>query len=385
MSRRVLEFGRALGERGVDGGLEGGGGREGAILEAVVLERMPLRLDAVQLRAVRGQVVEGDADGLQCGQGGLDGLGVVDAVVVQHDRAGALAAVARGQRVQGRPPAGQLEDLAADEVEQGVAVELALPRQAAPVDEAGPGADGREGAEHVHPPPLGRLVAQQRTDPLARPRVAGGHRRGEAALVQVEQVVRAPRGRLRQNVKTARSARACSWRSGSALCWTVRLVRFQRNRRWRRRWARYEGRTRAPWVSASQRANCGADQVRSPRAAASSSSRSTASRCASVSRGGRPGRRPPGKTSQPDARNARAYLRPVCSCLPGDAAIFSTLQPRSDSRIISSRSRSSGATTRSRALRCSSARSSVVSATRYGLTMAGSSCPKSTTHLLSSA
>src|SRR5262249_60829998 len=105
---------------------------------------------------------------------------------------------------------------------QAPAVQRARAGLAALVDEAGPGADRRERAEHVDPPPLGRLVALQRADPLARPGVAGRQGRGDPALVQVEQVVLAPRGRLRQNVKTARSARACSWRSGSALCWTVR-------------------------------------------------------------------------------------------------------------------------------------------------------------------
>src|SRR5919108_1971403 len=252
MDRRVVgrgEFGGTFVQGGLDRGFEGGAGGKRAVREAVVLEGVPLRLDAVQFRAVRRQVIEGDADGLEGGQGGFDGLTVVDAVVVQRDGAGALPAVGGGHRVQGRSATGQADDLAAHEVEQGVPVQLARARharQAALVDEAGLGPERGQRAEHVHPAALGRLVAQQRAHALARPGVVRGHGRREPALIQVVEVVRAPRGRLRQSVNAARSAFARAWRSGSALCWTLRLVRFQRYLRWRKRSPRYLGET-ATW------------------------------------------------------------------------------------------------------------------------------------------
>src|SRR5215203_5819318 len=136
MARRVVEFASALLQGRVDGRLERGATGERALCQTVVLDRVPLRLNPVQLGAVRRQVIEGDPDRLELGQGGFDGLAVVDAIVVQRDGAGALP----------------------------------------------------------------------------RPGVAGGHRRGEAALIQVEQVVLAPRGRLRQSAKAASSAWACAWR-----------------------------------------------------------------------------------------------------------------------------------------------------------------------------
>src|SRR5215204_2925074 len=382
MARRVVEFASALLQGRVDGRLERGATGERALCQTVVLDRVPLRLNPVQLGAVRRQVIEGDPDRLELGQGGFDGLAVVDAIVVQRDGAGALPAVVGGQRLQGRPATGHPDELPADEVEQGLAVQLARPRQAGLIDEARPGPKRGEGAQRVHPPAAALRGAPRPAGALPRPGVAGGHRRGEAALIQVEQVVLAPRGRLRQSAKAASSAWACAWRTGSALCCTVRLVRFQRKRRAARRSPRYLGRTRTPCVAASQAASCGPDQVRSPRRAASSSRRSVASRCASVSVGGRPGRGRSGSTAQPAARKALTYLRTVCSCLPKYAAILGTDQPRSESRTISRRSRRAGATTRSRARRCNSVRCSGVRQTRNGFVIAG--CPparKSTIHL----
>src|SRR5215211_251842 len=364
--RRFAEFAGAVGQGRFDGGLEGGVGGVAALGEVLVLDLAPDGFDRVELGAVGRQVAEGDAGLRQRRDGVLDGLAVVDRVVVQDDEAGAPRGAARRVRLRRRHPAHE------GQVRRRVVapVGLAPGRE----DEARAGrVVGGQGTDDVDAPPLGRFVGDDDTVAASAPRVARWQGRGEPALIEEPQVDHAVFGLF---LSPSSSATLASYAAGSRrLCATEVTVRCQPKRRRWSRTLRWSGWTRTPCSRASQATTWRVVQVRPP----ASSRASSAWRCASVTRGGRPGRGRSGRAVNPSAKNALTYLRTVCSWQPRWRAMRGIVQPASLNRTISRRSRVRGAMPGSWVRARNSSRWVAVNSTRImaGLLLAH----HSTTHL----
>src|SRR5919197_5362456 len=350
---------------------------EAADGDLMLFDIVPDRLDARLLGAVSRQVDQLDIGRSQLGLCCEDSLAGVDRVVVQGDP--------RGTRP---PPVGRrIRRASGDLPEEGhQALRIDGPDLNAPQAMSGgpllrrraglPGATlghhgpapirqpaslrtvRKVGADDVDPPRLWRLIGH--AYPLAPPTPAIGRRQGQgkARFVEMAQIDQTSIPFFARSVSTAsRSATS----AGSCLCVSVRLVRCQEilaRRRWK---SKRSALRRTPWCSATQSASWAAVQVRVPRA----TSARTLSSIGVLRADALPPRGLFGRASNSPARNALIQVRTVCSCWPRWRAMRGTLQPASDRRTISSRSRVLGARPACRVRSRSSRRCSSVKVIRY--------------------
>ena len=85
--RRFAQAGGPVRERFVNGSLQGMVRRKAPDGQVLIFDLAPDRLDRIQFGAVGREETEVDGSSLQVRKRRLDGLTVVDRVVVQHDHA----------------------------------------------------------------------------------------------------------------------------------------------------------------------------------------------------------------------------------------------------------------------------------------------------------
>src|SRR2546423_1167387 len=349
---KLLSF---AGERVVDRVFEIGHLLEAAYGQLMLFEIVPDRFDARLLGTVPRQVDQMHVGRRQLGPRLGDSLARVDGVVVQCDHQGTPPLpVGRGCRWASRylPQEGHqaLRIDRADVVEgqpmgsrpllrrrprlPGPA--LGQHRPALKVQASRFWAVREVRAKDVHPPPLRCVEGHAEPCAWEKPTVGRRPRQGKAGFVQMAQIDQTAIPFFSHSSSTAcRSATS----PGSCLCLRVRLVRCHEIFA-RRRWTRTRSALkRTPWCSATQSASWAAVQVRVPLA---TSARTAASRAA-VSADCLPPRGLLGRAGKPPSRKALIHARTVCSCWPRWRAMRGTLQPASERRTISSRSRVLGA------------------------------------------
>ena len=183
-----------FGEGGINGVHEVGDGAVAAFREVMVLDPPEDRLDLVELRAIRRQVIELDPLLLEGGQRFFDDVADVDRPVV-HDH-----------HQPPVPPGHVLED--GQEVLAGERPGDLVP------DEQGLRPIPDEDGDGIDPPPLWVLVGQVLAGAAQGPTVVDRLRGAEAAFIQVAQGQLA---RLRPLLSSANSSLACATRTGSCL------------------------------------------------------------------------------------------------------------------------------------------------------------------------